>query len=622
MTRKQKRLLTRIIVAAVLFLCGNLIPLPEWAEMGVFLICYAVAGWDIVWKAVTNILHGQVFDENFLMTIATVGALILGEHSEGVAVMLFYQVGEWFQSYAVSKSRKSITSLMDIRPDYANVERGGKLVQVDPDEVNIGDTIIVKPGERVPLDGKIIKGVSALDTSALTGESMPREVEPGMDVISGCINQTGILTIETTKEFEESTVAKILDLVENASDKKGRTENFISRFARYYTPIVVFAALALAILPPIFLQQPFGIWIYRALTFLVISCPCALVISIPLSFFGGIGGSSKIGVLVKGSNYLESLAHAEVVVFDKTGTLTKGSFAVSEIHAVDVKDSQLLEMAAYAEDYSNHPISLSIKAAYGKKIDNSRISDVQEIAGHGVQAVIDGRKILAGNAKLMEREHIKYAPSFSVGTVVYLACDGTYAGCIVIEDEIKADAAAAIKNLKSSGIRRTVMLTGDADAVGKKVAGRLGLDQAYTELLPADKVDRVEDLLKEKSEKGKLVFVGDGINDAPVLARADVGIAMGSLGSDAAIEAADVVLMTDEPSKIAAVMKIAHKTIRIANQNIVFALGVKFLVLILGALGKANMWAAVFADVGVSIIAILNAIRAMRVKHLDRSAKR
>ena len=622
MTRKQKRLLTRIIVAAVLFLCGNLIPLPEWAEMGVFLICYAVAGWDIVWKAITNILHGQVFDENFLMTIATVGALILGEHSEGVAVMLFYQVGEWFQSYAVSKSRKSITSLMDIRPDYANVERDGKLIQVDPDEVKIGDTIIVKPGERVPLDGKIIKGVSALDTSALTGESMPREVEPGMDVISGCINQTGILTIETTKEFGESTVAKILDLVENASDKKGRTENFISRFARYYTPIVVFAALALAILPPLFLQQSFSIWIYRALTFLVISCPCALVISIPLSFFGGIGGSSKIGVLVKGSNYLESLAHAEVVVFDKTGTLTKGSFAVSEIHAVDVKDSQLLEMAAYAEDYSNHPISLSIKAAYGKKIDNSRITDVQEIAGHGVQAVIDGKKILAGNAKLMEREHIKYAPSSSVGTVVYLACDGTYAGCIVIEDEIKSDAAAAIKNLKSSGIRRTVMLTGDADAVGKKVAGRLGLDQAYTELLPADKVDRLEDLLKEKSEKGKLVFVGDGINDAPVLARADVGIAMGGLGSDAAIEAADVVLMTDEPSKIAAVMKIARKTIRIANQNIVFALGVKFLVLILGALGKANMWAAVFADVGVSIIAILNAIRAMRVKHLDRSAKR
>lgn len=621
MTRKQKRLLTRIIVAAVLFLAGNLVPLPEWAEMGVFLICYAVAGWDIVWKAITNILHGQVFDENFLMTIATAGALILGEHSEGVAVMLFYQVGEWFQSYAVSKSRKSITSLMDIRPDYANIEQDGKLVQVDPDEVKIGDTIIVKPGERVPLDGKIIKGTSALDTSALTGESMPREVEPGMDVISGCINQTGILTIQTTKEFGESTVAKILDLVENASDKKGRTENFISRFARYYTPIVVFAALALALLPPLVLQQPFSTWIYRALTFLVISCPCALVISIPLSFFGGIGGSSRIGVLVEGSNYLESLAHAEIVVFDKTGTLTKGSFAVTEIHPVDMEDSQLLELAAYAEDYSNHPISLSIKAAYGEKIDSSRISDVQEIAGHGVRAVIDGKKILAGNAKLMEKEHVRYAPSSSVGTVVYLACNGKYAGCIVIEDEIKADAAASIKNLKSSGIRRTVMLTGDADAVGKKVAGRLGLDQAYTELLPADKVDRVEDLLKEKSEKGRLVFVGDGINDAPVLARADVGIAMGGLGSDAAIEAADVVLMTDEPSKIAAVMKIARKTIRIANQNIVFALGIKFLVLILGAIGKANMWAAVFADVGVSIIAILNAIRAMRVKHLDISGQ-
>ena len=533
MTRKQKRLLTRIIVAAALFLAGNFIPLPEWAEMGVFLICYAVAGWDIVWKAITNILHGQVFDENFLMTIATVGALILGEHSEGVAVMLFYQVGEWFQSYAVSKSRKSITSLMDIRPDYANIEKDGKLVQVDPDEVQIGDTIVVKPGERVPLDGKIIKGTSALDTSALTGESMPREVEPGMDVISGCINQTGILTIQTTKEFGESTVAKILDLVENASDKKGKTENFISRFARYYTPIVVFAALALAVLPPLILQQSFSVWIYRALTFLVISCPCALVISIPLSFFGGIGGSSKIGVLVKGSNYLESLAHAETVVFDKTGTLTKGSFAVTEIHPVDMKDTQLLELAAYAEDYSNHPISLSIKSAYGKKIDSSRISDVQEIAGHGVQAVIDGKKILAGNAKLMQKEHIKYSPSSSVGTVVYLACNGKYAGCIVIEDEIKADAATAIKNLKSSGIRKTVMLTGDADAVGKKVAGRLGLDQVYTELLPADKVDRVEDLLKQKSEKGKLVFVGDGINDAPVLARADVGIAMGALGSDA-----------------------------------------------------------------------------------------
>lgn len=620
MTRKQRHLLTRIIVAAVLFLAGSLLHLPELAEMAVFLACYVVVGWDIVWKAITNILHGQVFDENFLMTIATIGALILGEHSEGVAVMLFYQVGEWFQSYAVSKSRKSIASLMDIRPDYANIERDGKLVQVDPDEVQIGETIVVKPGERIPLDGTILKGFSTLDTSALTGESMPREVEPGMKVISGCINQTGILNIQTTKEFGESTVAKILDLVENASDKKGRIENFITRFARYYTPVVVFAALALAILPPLITQQPFSTWIYRALTFLVISCPCALVISIPLSFFGGIGGASKIGVLVKGSNYLEALANTEVVVFDKTGTLTKGSFAVSEIHPVGMKEAQLLELAAYAEDYSNHPISLSIKNAYGQKIDNSRVSDVQEIAGHGVQAVIDGKTILAGNTKLMERAHIKYTPSSAVGTVVYLACDGKYAGCIIIEDEIKADAPAAIKLLKSAGIRKTVMLTGDADAVGKKVAGQLHLDQVYTELLPADKVDRVESLLKQKSEKGMLAFVGDGINDAPVLARADVGIAMGGLGSDAAIEAADVVLMTDEPSKIAAVMKIARKTIRIANQNIVFALGVKFLVLILGALGYANMWAAVFADVGVSIIAILNAIRAMRVKLPDMPA--
>ena len=614
MTRKQKHLLFRIIIAAVLFAAGSLLTLDPTAEMAVFLVCYVVIGWDIVWKALTNILHGQVFDENFLMTIATIGALILGEHSEGVAVMLFYQVGEWFQSYAVSKSRKSIASLMDIRPDYANVERNGKLEQVDPEEVNIGDTIVVKPGERVPLDGKIIKGTSALDTSALTGESMPRDVEPGMEVISGCINQTGILTIQTTKKYGESTVAKILDLVENARDKKGKTENFISRFARYYTPIVVFAAIALAVLPPLVTGQPFTVWIYRALTFLVISCPCALVISIPLSFFGGIGGASKIGVLVKGSNYLESLAHTEVVVFDKTGTLTKGSFAVSQINAVSMKEAQLLELAAYAEDYSNHPISLSIKKAYGKKIDHSRISDVQEIAGHGVRAVIDGKTILAGNAKLMDKEGIAYIPSNAIGTVIYLACNGKYAGYIVIEDEIKADAPSAIKALKEVGVRKTVMLTGDADAVGKKVAQKLGLDQAYTELLPADKVDRVEMMLRQTTEKGKLVFVGDGINDAPVLARADVGIAMGGLGSDAAIEAADVVLMTDEPSKISAVVQIARKTIRIANENIVFALGVKILVLILGATGYANMWAAVFADVGVSVIAILNAIRAMRVK--------
>ena len=621
MTKKQKHLLTRIIVAAVLFAAGGLLHLEGWAELGVYLVCYAVIGWDIVWKAITNILHGQVFDENFLMTIATVGALILGEHSEGVAVMLFYQVGEWFQSYAVSKSRRSITSLMDIRPDYANIEKDGKLIQVDPEDVKIGDTIIVKPGERVPLDGKIIKGSSTLDTSALTGESMPREVEAGMEVISGCINQTGILTIQTTKEFGESTVAKILDLVENASDKKGRMENFITRFARYYTPVVVFAALALAVLPPLVTGQAFSIWIYRALTFLVISCPCALVISIPLSFFGGIGGASKIGVLVKGSNYLEALAYTETVVFDKTGTLTKGSFAVTEIHANGMEDEELLELAAYAEDYSNHPISLSIQKAYGKKIDNSRITDVQEIAGHGVQAVIDGMTVLAGNAKLMEREHIPYTASNAIGTVVYVAFDGRYAGCIVIADEIKADAPAAIKTLKAAGIRQTVMLTGDADAVGQDVAHRLGLDRAYTELLPADKVDRVEELLAQKSDKGMLAFVGDGINDAPVLARADVGIAMGALGSDAAIEAADVVLMTDEPSKIAAIMQIARKTIRISNENIVFALGVKFLVLILGAVGRANMWAAVFADVGVSVIAILNAIRAMRVKQFETPAQ-
>ena len=589
MTRKQKRLLLRIIVATILFISGKVFSVQEPIEIGIFLVCYTVVGWDIIWKAITNILHGQVFDENFLMTIATLGALILGEYSEGVAVMLFYQVGEWFQSYAVSKSRKSIASLMDIRPDYANIEQDGKLIQVDPDEVPIGSSIIVKPGERIPLDGTIIKGSSSLDTSALTGESMPREALPGMDVISGCINQTGILTIRTTKEFGESTVAKILDLVENASDKKGKTENFITRFARYYTPAVVFAALALALLPPLITGQDFGTWVYRALTFLVISCPCALVISIPLSFFGGIGGASKIGVLVKGSNYLESLASAETVVFDKTGTLTKGAFAVSELHPVNVQKERLLELAAYAEDYSTHPISLSIKKAYGKKINSNRISSVQEIPGHGVCAVIDGKSVLAGNAKLMEKENIRYTDSSSIGTVIYLACDRKYLGCIVIEDELKPDAQKAVDLLKDEGIRKTVMLTGDSDAVGKKVANRLGLDQAYTELLPADKVERVEELLAQKSEKGKLLFVGDGINDAPVLARADVGIAMGGLGSDAAIEAADVVLMTDEPSKIASVMKIARKTLRIANQNIIFALGIKFIVLILGAFGYAVM---------------------------------
>lgn len=627
MTKKQRKLLNRIIIAAILFVAGMISPyiLPEnqttdYVEFAVFLASYAIIGWDIIWKALCNIRQGQIFDENFLMMIATVGAFILGEHSEGVAVMLFYQVGEWFQSYAVAKSRKSITSLMDIRPDYANVQRDGKLVQVDPDEVQIGEIITVKPGEKIPIDGIITSGTSTLDTSALTGESLPREAEEGMEVISGCINQTGILTIKTTKEFGESTVAKILDLVENSSEKKARTENFITRFARYYTPIVVFAALALAVIPPLVTGDAFAEWVYRALTFLVISCPCALVISIPLSFFGGLGGASKCGVLVKGSNYLETLADTEIIVFDKTGTLTKGSFAVSQIYTENIQQNKLLEIAAYAENYSNHPISASIKRAYNKNIDSSRIQNVQEIAGHGVSAVIDGKTVLAGNAKLMKREGILYKPCTEVGTVIYVAVDNKFAGYILIEDEIKEDAAFAINQLKDCGIKQTVMLTGDSDAVGKKVARRLGLDRVYTQLLPADKVERVEELLhslRKTHAKGKLAFVGDGINDAPVLARADVGIAMGGLGSDAAIEAADIVLMTDEPSKIATAKKIAKKTLAIAYENIVFAIGIKLIVLVLGALGFASMWAAVFADVGVSVIAILNAIRALNVKKYD-----
>lgn len=627
MTKKQRKLLNRIIIAAILFVAGMISPyiLPEnqttdYVEFAVFLASYAIIGWDIIWKALCNIRQGQIFDENFLMMIATVGAFILGEHSEGVAVMLFYQVGEWFQSYAVAKSRKSITSLMDIRPDYANVQRSGKLVQVDPDEVQIGEIITVKPGEKIPIDGIITSGTSSLDTSALTGESLPREEEEGMEVISGCINQTGILTIKTTKEFGESTVAKILDLVENSSEKKARTENFITRFARYYTPIVVFAALALAVIPPLVTGDAFAEWVYRALTFLVISCPCALVISIPLSFFGGLGGASKCGVLVKGSNYLETLADTEIIVFDKTGTLTKGSFAVSQIYTENIQQNKLLEIAAYAENYSNHPISASIKRAYNKNIDSSRIQNVQEIAGHGVSAVIDGKTVLAGNAKLMKREGILYKPCTEVGTVIYVAVDNKFVGYILIEDEIKEDAAFAINQLKDCGIKQTVMLTGDSDAVGKKVARRLGLDRVYTQLLPADKVERVEELLhslRKTHAKGKLAFVGDGINDAPVLARADVGIAMGGLGSDAAIEAADIVLMTDEPSKIATAKKIAKKTLAIAYENIVFAIGIKLIVLVLGALGFASMWAAVFADVGVSVIAILNAIRALNVKKYD-----
>lgn len=629
MTKKQKKLLQRIFAAGILFAAGML--LPQFTEtssyiiLTLFGISYAIIGWDIIWKAFCNIRQGEAFDENFLMTIATAGAFALGEYSEGVAVMLFYQIGEWFQSYAVSRSRQSITALMDIRPDYANVERGGKLVQVDPDEVAVGEIITVKPGERVPIDGTIISGRSALDTSALTGESLPREVEEGTEVISGCINQTGILKIKTTKEFGESTVAKILDLVENSSEKKARSENFITRFAKYYTPIVVFAALLLAIVPPLVLNEAFSGWVYRALTFLVISCPCALVISIPLSFFGGIGGASKCGVLVKGSNYLEALADTETVVFDKTGTLTKGSFAVTDIKAAGMSSSALLELAAYAEDYSNHPISLSIKRAYNKTIEHSRITNVEEIAGHGVRAVIGGKTVLCGNDKLMKREHISYTPCTEAGTVVYLAVDGRFAGYILIEDEIKADAPAAIKMLKACGIKETVMLTGDSDAVGQKIAKRLGLDRAFTQLLPADKVQHVEELLEmlhKRSNKGKLAFVGDGINDAPVLARADVGIAMGALGSDAAIEAADVVLMTDEPSKIATAMQIARKTLRIVHQNIVFAIGIKIAVLALGALGYASMWAAVFADVGVSVIAILNAVRALSVNSYKKEQER
>lgn len=629
MSRKEKKLLWRILISGIIFGLGLPLHYTDILEANilgvsleliVFLSAYIIIGWDIVSKAVRNIFRGQVFDENFLMTVATVGAFFLGENPEGVAVMLFYQVGELFQSYAVSRSRRSIADLMDIRPDYANVLRNGLLVQVDPEEVLVGEVIVVKPGERVPLDGVVEEGYSTLDTSALTGESVPRDVSTGENVISGCINQSGKLTIRVNKEFGQSTVAKILELVENASDKKSKSENFITRFARYYTPIVVFAAIALAILPPLISGQSFSIWIERALTFLVVSCPCALVISVPLSFFGGIGGASKSGVLVKGSNYLEALANTELVVFDKTGTLTKGSFAVSEVYSDQFSQEELLKWAAYAEDYSSHPIATSIKKAYAKTIHTAKIKDVEEIAGHGVKAVVEGKEVLAGNAKLMNLKRIVYKDTASVGTVVHLAVDGKYAGYIRIEDEIKQDSRQAIMDLKEAGIKQTVMLTGDSDAVGRKVAAALNLDKAYTELLPADKVERVEELMQKKSEKGMLAFVGDGINDAPVLARADIGIAMGGLGSDAAIEAADVVIMTDEPSKIATVMKISKKTLRIARQNIVFALVIKGIVLVLSALGYASMWAAVFADVGVSILAILNAIRALNVKEFNRPA--
>lgn len=610
--------LWRIIIGAAVLATAVLLSLNnEWLQIALFIISYIIVGGDVVKRAVKNIFKGQVFDENFLMSIATIGAFFIGEYPEGVAVMLFYQVGELFQSYAVGKSRKSIASLMDIRPDYANVKKGDELVKVDPDEVQIGDIIVIKAGEKIPLDGKVIEGSSMIDTSALTGESVPREVEVGSDILSGCININGVITAEVTKEFGESTVSKILDLVENASSKKSNSEQFITKFARYYTPVVVIIAVFLAIIPPLVIDgATFSDWIYRALAFLVVSCPCALVISIPLSFFGGIGGASKKGVLVKGSNYLEALAETEIVVFDKTGTLTKGVFNVQEIHPEGVSKEELLELTAHAESYSNHPISLSLKRAYSKEIDNGRILDVEEISGHGVIATVDGKKVMAGNIKLMKMMDIPYFKGELIGTIVHVAVNNKYIGYIVIADEVKEDSAQAIKELKAANIKQTVMLTGDNKSIGSKVAKELGLDKVYAELLPADKVEKLEELFSQKSKKGKLAFVGDGINDAPVLARADIGIAMGGLGSDAAIEAADVVIMTDEPSKIATTMKISKKTLKIAHQNIVFAIGIKIIVLILSAFGITTMWAAIFADVGVTIIAVLNAFRALNVKNL------
>ena len=610
--------LWRIIIGAAVLATAVLLSLNnEWLQIALFIISYIIVGGDVVKRAVKNIFKGQVFDENFLMSIATIGAFFIGEYPEGVAVMLFYQVGELFQSYTVGKSRKSIASLMDIRPDYANVKKGDELVKVDPDEVQIGDIIVIKAGEKIPLDGKVIEGSSMIDTSALTGESVPREVKVGSDILSGCININGVIIAEVTKEFGESAVSKILDLVENASSKKSNSEQFITKFARYYTPVVVIIAVFLAIIPPLVIDgATFSDWIYRALAFLVVSCPCALVISIPLSFFGGIGGASKKGVLVKGSNYLEALAETEIVVFDKTGTLTKGVFNVQEIHPEGVSKEELLELTAHAESYSNHPISLSLKRAYSKEIDNGRISDVEEISGHGVIATVDGKKVMAGNIKLMKMMDIPYFKGELIGTIVHVAVNNKYIGYIVIADEVKEDSAQAIKELKAANIKQTVMLTGDNKSIGSKVAKELGLDKVYAELLPADKVEKLEELFSQKSKKGKLAFVGDGINDAPVLARADIGIAMGGLGSDAAIEAADVVIMTDEPSKIATTMKISKKTLKIAHQNIVFAIGIKIIVLILSAFGITTMWAAIFADVGVTIIAVLNAFRALNVKNL------
>lgn len=632
MTKKQKAILYRIIVAFIIYVplavADHMGILPGgfglWGRLALYLIPYVLIGWDIIYKSLRNIKNGQVFDENFLMTVATFGAFGTGEYSEAVAVMLFYQIGELFQSYAVNRSRQSITELMDICPEYANIEEDGQLRQVDPEDVRVGDIIVVKAGERIPLDGRVIFGDSMIDTSALTGESVPRKAAPGDDVISGCVNGSGLLRVQVTKEFDDSTVAKILELVENASSKKALVENFITRFARYYTPVVVIGATVLAVLPPLLFGQSWAEWVRRACTFLVISCPCALVISVPMSFFSGIGAASRKGVLVKGSNYLEALSEMNTIVFDKTGTLTRGEFKVTEIHVPGrsreetafkagegPEQAEVLELAALAESYSDHPISRSIKDAWGKEVNMSRVSNTEEISGHGVKTVIDGRVVLAGNSRLMREMNIEYSECPSIGTVVYVAEDGKYKGSIVISDTIKEEAYEAIRSLKKVGVRKTVMLTGDKKEVGEAVAARLGLDEVHAELLPDGKVDKVEELLAALKGKDKLAFVGDGINDAPVLSRADIGIAMGSMGSDAAIEAADIVLMDDDPSKIADVVRISRKTMSIVKQNIIFALGVKGVVLIMGALGMANMWEAVFADVGVSVIAILNAMRAL-----------
>ena len=627
MNKKQKKMLMRILAAAVLLIAVSLAPSEGVLRFALYMVPYLIIGYDILLKAGKGIKNRQVFDENFLMAVATVGAIVLavtgdGDYTEAIAVMLFYQVGEWFQSYAVGKSRRNISELMDIRPDYANVEREGKLWRVDPDEVEIGTIIVVQPGEKVPIDGIVEEGSSSLNTSALTGESVPRDIKPGDEIISGCINMTGVLKIRTTKEFGESTVSKILDLVENASSRKSRSEAFISKFARIYTPAVCYSALALAVLPPVFrmlfldLPADWSMWIYRALTFLVISCPCALVISIPLSFFAGIGGASKEGILVKGSNYLETLSQTKCVVFDKTGTLTEGVFEVSGIHHSTMENEKLLEYAALAESASSHPISRSLQRAYGKELDRARVTDIEELSGNGIVAKVDGREVAVGNGKLMDRLKISYIPCHQVGTIIHVAIDGAYAGHVVISDRIKPNAGKAIAALKTAGVEKIVMLTGDIKSVADQVAKDLGIDEVFSELLPGDKVEKVDGLLAGKREKAKLAFVGDGINDAPVLSRADIGIAMGAMGSDAAIEAADVVLMDDDPMKIAKAIKISRKCLGIVYQNIVFAIGVKLICLLLGALGIANMWLAIFADVGVMIIAVLNAIRALFVKNL------